>query len=89
MAATSNITQCLQNTLSSDPNARISAELQLSDLLAQPGSLTRLHYIVEHRNLTTRLTDAGLALLHIILAQDADMSLRQMSTHVYLGLDAT
>ncbi|KIM88892.1 hypothetical protein PILCRDRAFT_244255 [Piloderma croceum F 1598] len=57
MATASDIGQCLQNTLSSDPNTRISAELKLGELLALP--------------------DAGLVLLHIGLAQDADMSLRQ------------
>ena len=38
MATTSDISQCLQNTLSSDPNTRISAELKLGELLALPGA---------------------------------------------------
>jgi hypothetical protein len=39
MTTASDIGQCLQNTLSSDPNTRISAELKLGELLALPGVL--------------------------------------------------
>ncbi|KZP10073.1 ARM repeat-containing protein, partial [Athelia psychrophila] len=59
MASTSEIGQSLQRSMSSDPNTRISAELKISELLAN--------------------SDAGLSLSHIILAQEADISLRQMS----------
>jgi hypothetical protein len=38
MTTTSDISQCLQNTLSSDPNTRISAELKLGELLTLPGA---------------------------------------------------
>jgi hypothetical protein len=38
MATASDIGQCLQNTLSSDSNTRISAELKLAELLALPGA---------------------------------------------------
>lgn len=44
MASPSDISQCLQLTLSSDTNARISAELKLAELLAFPG-LFIVHYI--------------------------------------------
>jgi hypothetical protein len=37
MATAADISQCLQNTLSSDPNIRISAELKLGELLALSG----------------------------------------------------
>lgn len=45
----SEIAQYLQATLSSDPNVRISAELKLSELSAQPGNelaVSRLVYLV-------------------------------------------
>jgi hypothetical protein len=42
MVTASDISQCLQNTLSSDPNTRISAELTLGELLALPGAATIL-----------------------------------------------
>ena len=38
MATASDIGQCLQNTLSSDTNTRITAELKLGELLALPGT---------------------------------------------------
>jgi hypothetical protein len=86
MATASDIGQCLQNTLSSDPNTRISAELKLGELLALPGApiaqSDRGDPFSLRELLLTRFTDAGLVLSHIGLAQDADMSLRQMSNRV-------
>ncbi|KAI0673956.1 ARM repeat-containing protein [Trametes maxima] len=55
--ASSEIAQCLSATLSTDPNARIAAELKLSGLLKAP--------------------EAGLALSHLVLASDVELSLRQ------------
>lgn len=80
MATATDIGQTLQNTLSSDSNTRISAELKLGELLALPGAAITDHFLP--RFWLTRSTDTGLALSHIILAQDADMSLRQMSARV-------
>ncbi|KII94307.1 hypothetical protein PLICRDRAFT_50286 [Plicaturopsis crispa FD-325 SS-3] len=64
MATTNDIAACLTATLSPDTNTRISAELKLSELSANP--------------------EAGLSLSQLILAQAADISLRQMSaTRLY------
>jgi len=93
MATASDIGQCLQNTLSSDPNTRISAELKLGELLALPGApiaqSDRGDPFSLRELLLTRFTDAGLVLSHIGLAQDADMSLRQMSNRVLSKLGAS
>jgi importin-9 len=72
------IAECLANTLSADTTTRISAELKLSELLSLPGwsefTLFQLRpdYQIEQ-------PETGSALSQLILAQDVDLSLRQMS----------
>ncbi|KAG1813959.1 armadillo-type protein [Suillus subaureus] len=64
--AAANVSQILADTLSADANTRIAAELKLSEVLLHQGC--------------TRLSEAGLALAQLILAQDVDISLRQISS---------
>ncbi|KAJ8590544.1 ARM repeat-containing protein [Rhizopogon salebrosus TDB-379] len=64
--ATVNVSQILADTLSPDANTRISAELKLSEVLAHQG--------------LTRLSEAGLALAQLVLTQDVDIPLRQMTS---------
>ncbi|KAF7977995.1 hypothetical protein HWV62_1841 [Athelia sp. TMB] len=45
MGSTSEIGQCLQHSLSSDANIRISAELKISQLLANPGVHSYYHSV--------------------------------------------
>ncbi|KAH8119757.1 ARM repeat-containing protein [Phellopilus nigrolimitatus] len=52
------ILQCLAASLNTDPNARISAELRINELLPSP--------------------ETAVALSNIVLAQDVEVSLRQM-----------
>ncbi|KAI6120877.1 armadillo-type protein [Pisolithus croceorrhizus] len=65
--ATNNIEGLLADTLSSDANRRMSAELKLSAVLQHQGS-----------------SEAGLTLSQLALAQDADMSIRQISLSIVL-----
>ncbi|KAF8079173.1 armadillo-type protein [Lyophyllum atratum] len=60
----SQIAECLAATLSPDQNTRITAELKLAEFFTSPGSFP---------------CTTGLALSQLILAQDAEMSMRQMS----------
>ncbi|KAH0591342.1 hypothetical protein H2248_001421 [Termitomyces sp. 'cryptogamus'] len=58
----SQITECLVASLNPDPNARLAAELKLSELFAFP--------------------ETGSTLSQLILTQNADISLRQMTSIV-------
>ncbi|KAF7307222.1 ARM repeat-containing protein [Mycena indigotica] len=78
MSSVSELAQCLRATLDSNPNARIAAELRLTELLALPGAC----HLISLRVLT-RLIDAGLALSSLTVSQDIDMSLRQISCSKY------
>ncbi|KAJ6575462.1 armadillo-type protein [Mycena capillaripes] len=66
MASTTELVECLKATLDSNTNTRISAELKLAEYLALPGASIS--------------SFASFALSSLTIAQDAEMSLRQMSS---------
>ena len=82
----SEIAQYLQATLSADPNVRISAELKLSELSAHPGKehACFVQYMRKAWWLSDALLESGISLAQIVLSQDADISLRQMSIRFYV-----
>jgi hypothetical protein len=81
------LTDLLKATLDPNPNNRITAELKLSEYLALPGasisSFSWFCILMPSDTFSSRQTDAGLALSSLTIAQDAEMSLRQMSRRVF------
>lgn len=84
------VAQCLAATLSPNTNNRIAAELRLSKLSEIPGAYATLSTnIKQHltlvfafsRTLSTlyAISGTGLTLAQLLVAQDAEVSLRQMS----------
>jgi hypothetical protein len=83
MSSTEDIARLLGATLSPDTNSRISAELQLSQTLANPGTRSSdLDASIETSNTNVGYLyniDAALSLARLVLSQDSEISLRQMS----------
>jgi len=79
MPSLQDLSNCLGGTLSSNPNERMTAELKLSEYLQHTGaSLTPAQYTANKRS-TIHDIDTGLALSQIVVEQQADIALRQMS----------
>jgi len=70
------VAQVLAATLSPDTNTRVSAELKLAEYFTYPG--TRLQPI-NPRLLIATLVDVALSIAQLILSEQADLNLRQMS----------
>ena len=77
MVSAQEIAACLAATLSSDNNTRIAAELKLAEYIALPGMC--LSEISFTSLLRDDKSDTALALSQLVIAQDVDLSLRQMS----------
>lgn len=78
MASPQDLAGLLGATLNPDANTRISAELKLKEVLAIPGSSTITRSILTKK--PTTLIESGLSLSRLILAQNVELPLRQMST---------
>lgn len=75
-----NVSQILADTLSADANTRIAAELKLSEVLLHQGWFSKSRPLTTNLMFSTRLSEAALALAQLILAQDVDIPLRQISS---------
>ena len=84
MALTAQIAECLTLTLNPDTNTRIAAELKLAEYFASPGSPHSINRI-RAKKPPSRSLDAGLSTSQLILAQTADMPLRQISFSCFLA----
>ena len=74
------IANVLAATLNPDSTTRISAELKLAELFAVPGGLDGVKdQFLLSNHLARRCPETGLALSQLALAQDAELSLRQIS----------
>ena len=81
--ATSEVVQCLVATLSPETSTRIAAELKLSELFTRPGMYLealscQISSLIFFAVFLSSFTEAALSLSQLLLAQDADMSMRQI-----------
>lgn len=84
MASKDEIAQILSATLSPDTNTRIEAELKLANAFAYPS--TKLLCGLLEQQKTNALQDTGLELAQIALAQDVDISLRQICDLIQIAI---
>lgn len=86
MATVDAIAHILTSTLNPDSSVRIAAELNLSELLKNPRKLTflvardNLAYVhTRHATFWDKMKESAPSLAQLVLSQEAESSLRQMS----------
>ena len=78
MPSLQDLSNCLGGTLSSNPNERMTAELKLSEYLQHTGASFPAQHTASKCSIIYDI-DTGLALSQIVVEQQADIALRQMS----------